>query len=106
MLLVDLTNENFDEMTDRHAMALLDFWAPWCAPCKGFAPIFEAAALANPDILFGRINTEEQAVLAKQFDIQSIPTLLLAFDGTIVQVKVGATSADSLANMIKQLRKM
>ena len=105
MPLIDLTNENFDDMIDAHKIAILDFWAPWCAPCKGFAPVFEAAALEHPDILFAKVDTESEPVLAKQFEIQSIPTLLGSVDGTIAEVRMGALSPVKLEALIQKLRK-
>lgn len=105
MPLIELTNANFDQEIDLHALAIFDFWAPWCAPCKAFAPIFEAAAARHPEILFARINTEDEPTLAKQFEVQSIPTLIGAKDGTIVSVKLGAIPPAALEAMIDQLRK-
>jgi thioredoxin 1 len=105
MPLIELTNANFDDETECHNLAILDFWAPWCAPCKAFAPIFEAAAEKNQDILFARINTEDEPTLAKQFEVQSIPTILAAKDGIIVQVCLGAIPPAKLDRMIEDLRK-
>ena len=105
MPLIEITNENFDEHVESTRLALFDFWAPWCAPCKAFAPIFEAAALAHPDILFAKINTEAEPLLAKQFEIQSIPTLLGVIDGTISEVRLGALPPDKLEDLIQKLRR-
>lgn len=104
MPLMDLTLSNFDEETEKHPLIFLDFWAGWCAPCKAFAPIYEAAARENPDILFGKINCDEQADLAKQFDVMSLPTLLAVKDGTIVEAKVGSLAPKNFAKMIAKLR--
>lgn len=105
MPLMDLNNENFDNEIERYPVTIIDFWAPWCAPCKAFAPIYEAAAAQYPDILFARVNTEDEPTLAKQFEVQSIPTLLTAKDGTIVHCQVGAVMPDKLEKMIQELRK-
>ncbi len=104
MPLIDLTNENFDTEIERCPLMILDFWAPWCAPCKAFRPVFDAAAERHPDILFARVNTEEEPVLAKQFEILSIPTLLASKDGTVVQVQLGTLTADKFEKLIGKLR--
>ena len=105
MPLMELTEDNFDLVTEQHNLILLDFWAPWCAPCKGFAPIFEAAAEKYPEILFAKVNTEEQVNLAKQFEVQSIPTLLAVKDGTIAYIKMGAQPPNKLEALIQDLIK-
>jgi len=105
MPLIDLNNENFDTEIERYPVTIIDFWAPWCAPCKAFSPIYEAAAAKYPEILFARVNTEDEPTIAKQFEVQSIPTLLTAKDGTIVHCQVGAVRPDKLEKMIEELRK-
>lgn len=105
MPLLDLTEENFDQEIDRHKYAIIDFWAEWCAPCKGFAPTFAAAAEKHPEILFGKINTDAQENLAKQFEIRSIPTLITAKDGEIVHARPGSLSPEAFAKLIKELLK-
>lgn len=105
MPLIDLNNDNFDLETERHALAIFDFWAPWCAPCKAFAPVFEAEAARHPDILFARINTEDEPELARQFEVRSIPTLLAAKEGTITHAHVGALRPDKFAALIAELRR-
>src|SRR5215471_15254076 len=72
-----ITAQNFRETVEAGGIVILDFWAPWCGPCRGFAPTFEKAAGDNPDIVFGKINTDEEQQLAAAFEIQSIPTLML-----------------------------
>lgn len=104
MPLIDLTEENFDQETESHALMILDFWAPWCGPCRQFAPVFEAAAARHPDVLFGRINTEDQLTLAKQFEVRSIPTLIGAKDGTIEYARPGALTDVKLEELIRKLR--
>lgn len=105
MPLIELTNVNFDDEIEKYELAIFDFWAPWCAPCKSFAPIFEAAAERHPDVLFARINTEAEPTLAKQFEVQSIPTLLGSKDGTIVAIKLGALPPAGLEAMVQSVRK-
>lgn len=105
MPLLELNNQNFDTETERHPMVIIDFWAPWCAPCKAFAPVFEAAAEKYPEILFAKINCDEEQDLARQFEVRSIPTMLAVKDGTIVKVQVGAVAPPKFDEMIQYLRK-
>ena len=104
MPLLDLTNENFDTETDRHEMMILDFWSPTCGPCQMFAPTFAAASIRHPDILFGRINTEDEKDLAQQFAIFSVPTLITARGGTIRYARPGALSEAKLEAVLAELR--
>ncbi len=101
----ELTHSNFDSETDRPGIVLIDFWAEWCAPCKSFAPVFSAAAEKHPDIFFAKINTEAEPTLAKQFEVQSIPTLLAVKDGEIVAVRIGALPPPKLEALIQELLK-
>ncbi len=105
MAVKELTHDNFDSETDRPGIVLIDFWADWCAPCKAFAPIYQAAAEKYPEILFAKINTEAEPTLAKQFEVQSIPTLLGVKDGEIVAVRVGALPPPKLEALIQELRR-
>jgi thioredoxin len=105
MPLIDLNNTNFDDEIERYPVTIIDFWAPWCQPCKAFAPIFESAAERHPDILFARINCDDEPTLAQQFEVRSIPTLLAAKDGTIVKAQMGGMLPDAFENMIKDLKK-
>ncbi|NJM09681.1 MAG: thioredoxin [Bdellovibrionaceae bacterium] len=100
MPLMDLTQENFDDETEKHPLIFLDFWAAWCNPCKAFAPVFESASKEHPDILFAKINCDEQPELAKQFQVMSIPTLIAVKDGIIVEAKVGMVTPPHFAKMI------
>lgn len=105
MPLMDVTHANFDEVIEKYPLIVLDFWAVWCGPCKSFAPVFEAAAERHPDVLFGRINSDEEADLARQFEVRSIPTLIGAKDGEITNVRLGAQSPAQFESMIAELRK-
>src|SRR5262245_43309757 len=74
---IDLTQENFEETVTDNPMVIIDFWAPWCGPCKGFAPVYEKASEAHADVVFAKVNTDEQQELAGAFGIRSIPTLMV-----------------------------
>jgi thioredoxin 1 len=97
---LELTSDNFATSIDDHPFAIVDFWAPWCAPCRAFAPIFEAAATRHPDALFAKVNTEDQQGFAAQFGIRSIPTLMIFRDNIIVFSEAGALSAGAFEDVL------
>ena len=97
---LELTKDNFVSSIDGHPFAVLDFWAPWCAPCRAFAPVFAAAQERHPEVLFAKVNTEEQQELAAHFHIRSIPTLMVFRDNVIVFGQAGALSAGALDQVL------
>ncbi|MEU2060586.1 thioredoxin family protein [Streptomyces sp. NPDC013455] len=103
---VELTKENFDQTVSENEFVLIDFWAPWCPPCRQFAPVYEKAAADNPDLLFGKVDTEAQPELAAAFGIQSIPTLMIVRDQVAVFSQPGALPAPVLADLIGQARRL
>jgi thioredoxin len=100
MATVALTQDNFDQVVNGNDMVLIDFWAPWCGPCKGFAPVFEAASEKHGDIVFAKVNTEEQQELAASFSIRSIPTLMLFREKVILFSQAGAIPGSALEQVI------
>jgi thioredoxin len=96
--------ENFATTIEQDGIVLLDFWASWCGPCRMFAPIYEAAAEANPDIVFGSINTEEERDLSGGLGISSIPTLMVFRDGIMIFRQPGALPAPALDQVIEAVR--
>ena len=100
MATVELTKDNFDQIVNGNDMILVDFWAPWCGPCKGFAPVFEAASEKHSDIVFGKVNTEEEQELAASFNIRSIPTLMLFREKVILFAQAGALPGSALEQVI------
>ncbi len=99
-----VTAQNFRETVEQGGIVLLDFWAPWCGPCRNFAPVFEKVAEANPDITFGKVNTDEEAELAGAFEIQSIPTLMVFRDRVLLYSQPGALAAAALEDIVRQVR--
>jgi len=102
MATVALTQDNFDQVVNGNDMVVIDFWAPWCGPCKGFAPVFEAASEKHGDIVFAKVNTEEQQELAAAFNIRSIPTLMLFREKVILFSQAGALPSSALEQVITQ----
>jgi len=103
---VELDAARFAAMIEGHPFAVLDFWAPWCAPCRAFAPVFAAAAARHPDVRFAKINTEDEQGLAAQFNIRSIPTLMIFRDNIIVYAEAGALPAAALEQVLAAARSL
>ncbi|OLZ74339.1 thioredoxin [Streptomyces sp. IMTB 2501] len=103
---VELTKDNFDQTVSENDFVLIDFWAAWCGPCRQFAPVYEKAATDNPDLVFGKVDTEAQPELAAAFGIQSIPTLMIVRDKVAVFAQPGALPEPALTDLIGQARKL
>ncbi|MFJ8546223.1 thioredoxin [Streptomyces sp. NPDC093586] len=103
---VELTKENFDQTVTDNEFVLIDFWASWCGPCRQFAPVYEKAAQENPDLVFGKVDTEAQPELAQAFQIQSIPTLMIVRDQVAVFAQPGALPEAALTDVIGQARNL
>ena len=102
MATVEITNANFEQVIAGNPMVIVDFWAPWCAPCRSFAPIFDAASKKYPEIVFGKVNTDEEQELAAYFQIRSIPTLMILREQVILFSQPGALPASGLESIISQ----
>ncbi|MCX7145124.1 MAG: thioredoxin [Sulfuritalea sp.] len=102
MATLELNADNFQQTINEHANVIIDFWAPWCAPCRAFAPTFEAASETRSDIIFAKVNTEEQQEIAAAFNIRSIPTLMVFRDQIIIYSEAGSLPASAFEQLIEQ----
>ena len=101
-----VTEQNIEEILGKNQIIFLDFWASWCEPCKVFAPIYERVAEAHPDIFFGKVNTEVEQLLIGDFNIRSIPTLVILKEGTIIFSESGVIPEYVMNNIVEQTRKI
>ncbi|MFW5878571.1 MAG: thioredoxin family protein [Myxococcota bacterium] len=105
MATVEINEKNFEQYAD-DGIVLLDMWASWCGPCKAFGPVFEAAAERHPDVVFGKVNTEEQPELARSFGVRAIPTLVAMRDGVILMAQPGALPGSAIDEIVNKARSL
>lgn len=104
MATIELTSQTFDETVTKNPIVLVDWWASWCGPCRAFAPVFESASSRNPDLVFGKVDTEANQDLAGAAGIQSIPTLMIFRENVLVFSQPGALPESALDDVISQVR--
>jgi thioredoxin len=104
MATVELNKDNFEDVVTQNNMVVIDFWASWCGPCKGFAPVFEAASEQHPNIVFGKVNADDEQELAAAFSIRSIPYVMLLREKVVLFAQAGALPAEGLESVIRQAR--
>jgi thioredoxin 1 len=106
MAVVELTKDNFEQVVTSNSTVIVDFWAPWCGPCKGFAPVFDRVAESNPDVVFAKVNTDEEQEIATHFQIRSIPTLMVFRGQIIVFSQPGALPQNALEQVVAKAKEL
>lgn len=106
MAVLELTKDNFEQTVTDNEFVIIDFWAPWCAPCKGFAPVYDKVSEEYADTVFAKVNTEVEQELAGYFQVRSIPTLMIFREKVIIFSQAGALPESALHDLLKQAKEL
>jgi len=106
MATIALSKDNFEQVVTGNDTVIVDFWAPWCGPCRGFAPVFEATSEKHAGVVFAKVNTEEEPELAGHFEIRSIPTLMVFREKVLLFSQAGALPAAGLEAVIRKVKEI
>ncbi|MBW9271011.1 MAG: thioredoxin [Candidatus Thiodiazotropha sp. (ex. Lucinisca nassula)] len=102
MAVVELTKDNFESTVTENDFVIIDFWAPWCGPCRSFAPTYESVSEDHPKIVFGKVNTEDEQELAMHFQVRSIPTLMIFRENIIIFSQPGALPESAFRELLSK----
>lgn len=103
MATIEVTDHNFSELLEKHDTIFLDFWAPWCGPCRQFTPIFESVSNKHPNVVFGKVNSDDQQKLSSYFNIRSIPTLIILRQKIVIEQASGVIPEDTLNDAVAKV---
>ena len=106
MAVVELTKDNFEEVVMKNDFVIVDFWAPWCGPCRNFAPVYDKVSEDHEDIIFAKVNTEDEQAIAGEFQIRSIPTLMIFRENIIIYSEAGALPEGSFRDLVAKAGKL
>jgi len=102
--IIELTDKNFDEIVTKHNLLVIDFWAEWCAPCKDFEKVVEQVASDYPEFLFAGVDIESQAELVEDFNVRSVPAVMIMRDNVVLFAETGALSAANLRELLEKTK--
>ena len=106
MATVEITKDTFEDTITNNDIVMIDFWAPWCGPCKSFAPIYEAVSEKHDDVVFAKVNTEDEQELAASFQIRSIPTLMIMREKIVIFSQAGMLPENALQEIIGKTKEL